>query len=366
MTTLDPIILAKLEQFSRRRKRLILARGGAAALAVWLVTMTLVALCDRALLIEDEWRWLMSVFAYALTGYAFWRSCVRHLAHLPGSRDLARLIELAEPSLREELLAAIELAGQNATETWDSDEFRTALQHAVAARMKDVHVEALLSPKLIMRMLLSAGAVLAFFALLVVVPGLRFSQFFARAALPAANFERPSHIKIAIVTPTPPDQTVPEGESIPVAVTISGGDVPQVVLETFPMHSSRERVAMQLGAQREFVAPVQVDRNPIYYRVRAGDAITQKFLLRPQARPQVAHFRKAYQPPAYTHMATRTVTEDNGDLEALEGSEVDLELQTDQPVKEATLQLEFGNAKKVVPLQAAGARKLATRLPLTA
>lgn len=366
MTTLDPIIQAKLAQFSRRRKGLILTRGLAAAVMVWLLTMTLVALCDRALLIEDEWRWMMSVLAYALTGYAFWRSCVRHLAHLPGPRDLARLLELAEPSLREELLAAIELADQSATATWDSAEFRSALQHAVASRMKEVHVAALLSPKLIKRMLLSACAVVALFGLLIALPGLRFSQFFARAALPAANFERPSHIKITIVTPAPPDQTVPEGESLPVAVTISGGEVQQVILETFPMNTSRERMVMQLGAQREFVAPVQLDRNPLYYRVRAGDAITQKFLLRPQARPQVVHFRKAYQPPSYTHLATRTVTEDNGDLEALEGSEVDLEVQTDQPVKEASLQMEFGNTKKVVPLQAAGARKLATRLPLLA
>ena len=182
MTTPDPIILEKLEQFSRRRKRLIQVRGLAPTGAVWLVTLTLVALCDRALLVEDEWRWLMSIFAYAITDCVFWRACVRHLAHLPGPRDLARLIELAEPSLREELLASIELAEQGGTEAWDSAGFRDALQHAVAKRMKDVHVAALLSPKLIKRVLLVALTVLAFFAVLVALPGLRFSQFFARAA----------------------------------------------------------------------------------------------------------------------------------------------------------------------------------------
>lgn len=366
MTTPDPIILEKLEQFSLRRKRLILARGLAATGATWLVTLTLVALCDRAMLIEDEWRWLMSTFAYAVTGFVFWRACVRHLAHLPGPRDLARLIELAEPRLREELLAAIELAGQSATEAWDSAEFRTALQHTVAARMKDIHIAALLSPKLIKRVLLVALAVLAGFALLVALPGLRFSQFFARAALPAANLARPSHITITIVAPAPPEQTVPEGESIPVVVDIGGGDVAQVVLETFPLHGARERTPMTLSAPGQFAAAVSVERDGVLYRVRAGDAITRKLLLRPQARPQVVHFRKAYQPPAYTHLGTRTVTEDNGDLEALEGSEVDLEIQADQPVKEAALQLEFGKEQKTVPLQAAGARRLATRLALTA
>ncbi len=365
MITLDPIILEKLEQFARRRKRLIVARGGAATLAVWLLTMTAVALCDRALLIEDGWRWAMSALAYAITGFTFWRACVRHLAHLPGPRDLARLIELAQPSLREELLSAIELADQKAEATWDSAEFRTALQHAVASRMKDVHVAALLSPKLIRRVLAGAGAVFVFFALLVALPGLRFSQFFARAALPTANLARPSHIQISIVAPTPPDQVVPEGESIPVAVTIGGGEVGQVVLETFPMRAARERTAMLLGTRREYAAAVQVDRLPVHYRIRAGDALTEKFLLRPQARPQAVQFRKSYQPPAYTHQATRTVTEENGDLEALEGSAVDLEIHANQPIKEAALLLEFGNQKQTLPLQAAGARKFATRLPLT-
>jgi hypothetical protein len=366
MTMSDPIILEKLEQFSLRRKRLILARGLAATGAAWLVTLTLVALCDRAMLIEDEWRWLMSTCAYAVTAFVFWRACVRHLAHLPGPRDLARLVELAEPRLREELLAAIELPGQSATEAWDSAEFRTALQHTVAARMQDIHIAALLSPKLIKRVLLVALAVLAGFALLVALPGLRFSQFFARAALPAANLARPSHITIAIVAPAPPEQTVPEGESIPVVVDIGGGDVAQVVLETFPQRGARERNSMTLSAPGQFAAAVSVERDGVLYRVRAGDAITRKLLLRPQPRPQVVHFRKAYQPPAYTHLGTRTVTEDNGDLEALEGSEVDLEIQADQPVKEAALQLEFGKEQKTVPLQAAGARRLATRLTLTA
>ena len=365
MITLDPIILAKLEQFAGRRKRLILARGGAATLAVWLLTMTAVALGDRALLIEDGWRWAMSTLAYALTGFTFWRACVHHLAHLPGPRDLARLIELAQPSLREELLAAIELADQKAEATWDSEEFRAALQHAVASRMKDVHVEALLSPKLIRRVLVTAGTVLAAFAVLLAIPGLRFTQFFARAALPTANLARPSHIQINIVAPAPPDQTVPEGESIPLAVTISGGEVAQVILETFPMRGTRERTALTLGTRREYAGTVQVDRHPVFYRIRAGDALTEKFLLRPQARPQAIKFRKSYQPPAYTHQPTRTVTEENGDLEGLEGSAVDLEIHANQPIKEAALLLEFGNQKQTLPLQAAGARKYATRLPLT-
>ena len=364
MTMPDPIIAEKIAQFSRRRKRLILARGFAASGAVWLVAMTLVALCDRALLIEDEWRWMMSICAYAIAGYVFWSMCVRHLAHLPGPRDLARLFELAEPSLREELLAAIELAEQQATPAWDSAEFRAALQRAVATRMKDVHIAALLSPKLIKRVLFIALTVLAFFAALVAVPGLRFSQFFARAALPAANLARPSHITIALVAPAPPEQVVPEGESIPVVVTIGGGEVAQVLLETFPQNTPRERLPMTLSAPGQFAAAVSVERDAIFYRVRAGDAITRRFLLRPQARPQVVHFRKTYQPPAYTHLAARTVTEDNGDLEALAGSEVDLEIQADQAVKEASLQLEFGKLQKTVPLQAAGAKRFATRLSL--
>src|SRR5258708_7831485 len=81
-------------------------------------------------------------------------------------------------------------------------------------------------------------------------------------------------------------------------------------------------------------------RIDVEYRVRAGDAITRKYRLRASARPHVTVFHKTYRFPEYTQMPPKEVSEDSGDLVAIEGTEVELRLETDQAVNKAELRLE--------------------------
>ncbi len=59
----DPVTAAKLADFGRRRRRLILARGVCAALAILLGTMSAVALVD----------WLFVLLAVAVIWFLFVR-----------------------------------------------------------------------------------------------------------------------------------------------------------------------------------------------------------------------------------------------------------------------------------------------------
>ena len=61
----------------------------------------------------------------------------------------------------------------------------------------------------------------------------------------------------------------------------------------------------------------------------------------------MVRFQKTYRPPAYSGLPVRIVTEENGDLEALEGTELELNLQVDQPIREASLQIETGSGKRL-------------------
>src|SRR5688572_22280776 len=94
---LDPIIFRKLEAFSRRRRKLIILRGIFAALAMLLATMMLVALIDYLFILPDWVRWSLSGLAYVAVIVTEWRASLRLLVHSPGPRELARLIEHAEP-----------------------------------------------------------------------------------------------------------------------------------------------------------------------------------------------------------------------------------------------------------------------------
>ena len=106
---LDPRIISKLRAFAERRRKLILIRGAATAAAMLLATMLLVAAIDFTFVLPDVVRWSLSGVAYLAVLIAEWRTCLRLLAHAPNPRRLARLVEHAEPKLREDLLSAVEL-----------------------------------------------------------------------------------------------------------------------------------------------------------------------------------------------------------------------------------------------------------------
>ncbi|MCX7887496.1 MAG: hypothetical protein N3B01_09630, partial [Verrucomicrobiae bacterium] len=364
-TAIHPAVLEKLRRFGRRRRRLILVRGLCSTAAIWLATMTTVALLDRAMLLEDGVRAGLSFFGYAATAAVFWQTCARQLLHLPTARELARLLEAAAPPLREQLLAAVELAETSRQPHWDSDEFRAAVQQIAARKLAGLSVESLLTPRLIARWLYAAAATTVAVLTLFAVPRLNFEQAFARAALPLANLARPSNLQIEVLTPSPPDHTVPEGDPVPITVRISGGEPSRVILETFPQRGQRERKPMSLSGPAQFAAAVPVDTSEVRYRVRAGDAVTRKFLLQPVPRPQVLRFHKTYRYPPYTQLTPRTVTEANGDLEAVEGTEVELKLEANQPIREAALRIDLAKTTKHVPLQPLPNGQLLARLPLT-
>ncbi|MCG3148996.1 MAG: hypothetical protein PCFJNLEI_02448 [Verrucomicrobiae bacterium] len=362
--TIHPIVLEKLQRFRRQRQRLIWVRGLCSTLAVWLGAMIVLALVDRLVVLPDALRMGLSITGYVATGVMFWIECGRYLVRRLDARELARLMELAAPQLREELLSAIELAETDAR--WDSTEFRAALQAATAHDVGDLQINRLLTGKLIAGWLYAAGAAGAVLLVLLLAPGLRFPQSFARAVLPGANLARYSNVQITVLAPTPPDQIAPEGDSVPVTVEVTGPAVKEVILETL---RPAERTLMMLSAANQFTATVQLNQTPVQFRVRARDAITRLYTLTPRPRPHIVRFHKTYQYPSYTRLPAMTVTEENGDLDALEGTTVELNLEVDQPIREAALQLETGTGattKQEIPLARDPNVRLLARVPLTA
>ena len=120
-----------------------------------------------------------------------------------------------------------------------------------------------------------------------------------------------------------------------------------------------------LGDNR-FAATVQVARESVRYRVQAGDALTRRYTLTAVARPHEVAFEKIYQFPAYSRLPSKTVKEETGGLSALEGTDVELTITTNQTVKSGELRIDRGNAASVIPLAALPDGRLSARVPLTA
>ncbi len=366
--SLDPQIQEKLRAFAQRRRRLIIIRGVLAAVGMLLLTMLAVAVVDLQWMLPDWLRWTLSGVAYAAVLVIVWRQCLRQLLHAPDERELARLIEHAEPGLREDLLSAVEL-GRTPGEVFDSEQFRALLQADVARRMGGVEVGALLPVKLIRRTIGGAAAIAIAVIVMMAASGWRFHTLLLRALFPGANLERVSRTKVIVQEPEGGDRIVPQGDTVRVVIELKGEPANRARIET--MGDGKDGGGWQvmnmepLGENR-FAATVQVSRASVRYRIKAGDALTRKYLLDARERPFVTEFAKTFHFPKYSELPDRSVAEKDGALIALEGTEVDLKLKTNQPVKHAELLIEQGKASSSVALTAGADGWLAGKITMSA
>jgi len=362
---IDPLILQKLQAFSRRRRQLIIRRGIYASVTTLLAAMMIVALIDKFVMLPDGVRWGLSGAAYLAVIIVEWRSCLRLLVHAPGSRKLARLVEHAEPRLREDLLSAVELGESKPEAIFDSEQFRALVQSDVASRMEKLDVEQLLPRKLLRRYAFMAAGIAVACIVAFAMTGFQFGTLMMRAFLPMANLARVSKVQVKIIEPSPAEMRVPQGDTLPLVIELTGQRANKAMLETLTPSGGREVVQMTPLGRDRFSATIQVGRENVLYRVRAGDAETRRYQLEAVARPAIVEFQKTYTYPAYSRLAPKSVTEENGDLAALEGSTVQLKLVANQKVRDAELRIEQGKKSLVVPLVTQG-DNLVAEVPLTA
>src|SRR5579862_1152514 len=340
--TLDPLTQGKIDAFARRRRRLILVRGICAVVSILLATMTILAIVDRFFYMPDEARYAMSSLAYGLAFFGAWYTCARLVWRSLDPRELARLIEGVRPDLREDLISAVELGDPSGRERWESEEFREILQTNVARRMQDVKVSELLSFHRISAWVWVSTGVTAFVIALLMVPGLRYDRLLLRALNPLANIERVSRVKIRIIDPNPAETSVPQGDLVTVRVETTGPETKHVYLESFPFGKKSEKVEMALTGGRLFESSLAVGREPVQYRIRAGDALTRKYTLTTVPRPEAISFKKTYIYPEYARKPNRVAEEETGDLVELEGSVADVVIKVNQEASVAKLKIEVG------------------------
>ena len=364
-TELDPSIQQKLRAFALRRRRLIVIKGVLAALAMLLLTMLAVAAIDLIWLLPDWLRWTLSGVAYLSVLVVVWRACVRQLLHAPDERQLARLIEHAEPGLREDLLSAVEL-GRTGGQVFDSEQFRALLQTDVAHRMEGLEVKTLLPVALIRRTIGYAAMIGVAALAMMFASGWRFHTLLLRALFPGANLERVSRTKVIVHEPESGDRIVPQGDTVRVEVELAGEPSNRAKIETMSDQEGWQVMDMQpLGGNR-FAATVQVSRASVRYRIKAGDALTRKYLLDARERPYVAEFQKTFHYPAYSEIPEQTVTEREGGIVALEGTEVVVKVRTNQAVTKAEFLIDQGKTSSTVALTPAGEGWLAGKITLSA
>jgi hypothetical protein len=365
-TSLDPVVGKKLQRFGRRRRQFIRVRGFCAGIVSFLLFMSAIAFADWGWILSDQTRWSLSILAYVGVAATVWMTCLRRMVHLPSLNELASQVEMTAPELRENLLSAVELATDDPALINDSPVFRSLLQGDVARQMGTVRISSLLPWRLLSGWLIVALLLVSTAAVVLSIPDPLFRRLVTRAMLPGANIARVSRIHVEILQPTPHSLILAENETVAVLVKISGGTVDEVTLETRTPNQGESKQTMRRRGDAVFVANLQVADESIEYRILAGDAVTKRYLIDSRSRPRVVAFHKTYRFPEYARLEDDKVTENHGDLRALEGTRAELILEVDQDVVEAELRIERQDSEEIqsIPLVADGKRRFRVSLPI--
>ena len=337
---LDPVVIRTLQQFARRRFWLLVARGLCSGLVTFVCCLITAGFIDWYWLLTDAQRWALAGFVYLPVVAVIWRTSVRHLLHQPARKELASHVEELEPTLREKLLAAVELAVDDSQAIHDSPVFRALVQQEVAEQAGRIRISGLLPVRMLSRWIAATSVIIACAGWMLSSSDGRFRQLAVRALLPSANIARVSRIQVDVLQPTPNSLMLAEDETVSVVVAISGGTVDEVILETSTQKQGLVRQPMRLRADAEFIANIHVADESVDYRILAGDAVTERFRLESRSRPRVISFQKRLEFPDYSLLPDKTLIENHGDLVALQGTRAELLLQLDQQVSQAELRVD--------------------------
>jgi len=344
---------AAISAFQSRRRSLLIWRGILVGLVIAAGLILTLALLDRAWFIPESALPWLSMTAYAAALFLAWKKALSFIQEAQQTRDAARLLEAAEPALRQRLLAAVELATTgDAADLPDSPEFRARLQQDVAAASKDLRWRDIVPSKSLRPWALRLMGILLLATGLSFIPQLHLPGFLTRAALPFAKIERPSSVKIKIISPDPASTLVPYVSEVPLTVELAGQIPERVMVEFAELSATLRSVEMQRLSETRFEALLPVGQSDLRYRISGGDAQTLWHLLDARPRPAVTQFVKTIVPPAYTGLPPSTLDEDHGDVEALDGSIVRLELAINQPVKTAAIALNSEDPTPPAPVTA--------------
>ncbi|MEM9365037.1 MAG: hypothetical protein AAGD07_03505 [Planctomycetota bacterium] len=353
-----------LTAFARRRAWLQRMRGIMVGLAVLMIGMLAAAIVDHLFWLTAGVRCVISLFVYAAAGYTAWRIGFAPAAQRDAAL-IARSLESAEPELREQVLAAVEL--QDPATANGSPEMRDRLERDVNHRLARMDVRQALPFRLVGNHVLTTSLGLATLAALSLIGDLQLPRRLARTLAPFVPIQRASLTRIELIEPAPSSKAVAEGDLVAVVARIDRLGRGDVRLRWYD-ESGREGEEWMLsrpGQQRTdatdsdassvplFSANLETATTPLHYQVLAGDAATLWNTLRPQPRPQAISFEKRFQFPAYAKLGDTVETDDHGDLQALAGSTAQVQIQFDQAVQDATISFVGGEAIAMRPTSGA-------------
>ena len=327
--------------------------GGLSLAALAAVYATAMIVIDQSFNLPEWVRQLaLAVFLVVLAGTCYWL-LIRPLRKRINPLYAAARVELTLDDPKNSVTGYVE--------TREKGEVHNAVKTAMGARAARAVGDADVNKAVDHRGLIAAGGVLILFLLVLAVlffvfrPA-QFSSLMNRALFPFSSDPIAKRTVISIVKPEPPDPTITTGQTIAVAVHVTGQvpnrnapDRVRLLLRHNPADPNFEEIAMEEGeTSRDWhvKVPDYLVQNGFWYKVAAGDNETPEYRVTVRTLPMFETYETTYEYPAYTRKPKDKATGPN--LRAYKGTKVTLIGNTNREVKEGVMKFDAANLAPVV------------------
>ena len=354
---LDPVISRKLDDFRIRRRNLILLRGLCTAILCFFGAFVLIALIDylSEARMGNELRQVLSIAGYAFVLLMVWKTSIHPLLQLPSAKKLARILEQSSPDLQEDLLSAVELGMADPSKA-DSTIFRQLVQQQASTKASKIDIKNILPLGRLKNWLLASAGLVVLTLGLFQIPefGSDLKLLMQRAMMPGANLPPVTGFEVRILAPDENVTRTPRNEPLRFVALIKpkyeGLRFEEISLETKSLEK-KEAVPLSKRERGKFFVDYNVGKQRFEYRVLIDQAPqTEWRTMEVGTRPFVSKYSKKFTFPEYSELQPVEIEESHGDLEAWEGTEVELSLKLSQEVKSGNLAIEWTGKKEELRL----------------
>ena len=345
---LDPVISRKLDDFRIRRRNLILLRGLCTAILCFFGAFVLIALIDylSEARMGNDLRQVLSIAGYAFVFLMVWKTSIHPLLQLPSAKKLARILEQSSPDLQEDLLSAVELGMADPSKA-DSTIFRQLVQQQASTKASKIDIKSILPLGRLKNWLLASTGLVVLTLGLFQIPefGSDLKLLMQRAMMPGANLPPVTGFEVRILAPDENVTRTPSNEPLRFVALIKpkyeGLSFEEISLETKSLEK-KEAVPLSKRERGKFFVDYNVGKQRFEYRVLIDQAPqTEWRTMEVGNRPFVSKYSKKFTFPKYSELQPVEIEESHGDLEAWEGTEVELSMKLSQEVKSGNLAIEW-------------------------
>ena len=302
----------------------------------------LLTLCIEALLrLSSPGRMILLAIGVAITlGMVLWY-VLRPLMKTPSLQQLALRLEERFPSFQDGLIGTLQLWSKHKS---NPEGYSLEMIDAAALQSEKLsqgfHFKEIVNVRRCWKATQYVFCLLIVGLFLLLIFPATFHSSLMRVSHPYTHFPKPQKTFIIV---TPGDMETVSEEDVIINVEVVGEVPEEVVLHTVELgHENWKTYSFEEESERKYSYILEKVKHSFHYSVEAGDAMSPHHTVTVIDRPMVRRMKLRYTYPPYTRLGARDEEDNIGDVRAIVGTSIQIEISANKILDSASVVMSEG------------------------